>query len=96
MRILIVEDEPTLGQHLEDVERLCGVLHRLVDDGHTALVSEHHPHLLVACDWLVELGPGGGPEGGRVLAQGTPECIASGNTPTAPYLAAQLKDPPNA
>jgi excinuclease ABC subunit A len=88
---LYILDEPTLGQHLEDVERLCGVLHRLVDDGHTVLVSEHHPHLLASCDWLVELGPGGGPDGGRVTAEGTPERVASGTTPTAPYLAAVLE-----
>jgi excinuclease ABC subunit A len=87
---LYILDEPTLGQHLEDVARLCGVLHRLVDAGHTVLVSEHHPHLLAACDWLIELGPGGGPDGGRVLAQGTPESIARGDSPTAPYLAALL------
>jgi len=88
---LYILDEPTLGQHLEDVARLCNVLNRLVDDGHTVLVSEHHPHLLAACDWLVELGPGGGPQGGRVLAEGTPEALATGDTPTAPYLAALLK-----
>jgi len=89
---LYILDEPTLGQHLEDVARLCGVLNRLVDAGHTVLVSEHHPHLLFACDWLVELGPGGGPLGGRVLAQGTPERLANGETPTAPYLAALLRE----
>jgi excinuclease ABC subunit A len=77
---------------LEDVARLCGVLHRLVDEGHTVLVSEHHPQLLVACDWLVELGPGGGPLGGRILAEGTPEHVASSQTPTAPYLADLLRE----
>jgi excinuclease ABC subunit A len=91
-KTLYILDEPTLGQHLEDVARLCGVLNRLVDEGHTVLVSEHHPHLLVACDWLVELGPGGGPLGGRVLAQGTPESLACRETPTAPYLAALLEE----
>jgi excinuclease ABC subunit A len=89
---LYVLDEPTVGQHLEDVERLCGVLNRLVDEGHTVLVSEHHPHLLAACDWLVELGPGGGPQGGHVIAQGTPESVAGGDTPTAPYLAVLLEE----
>jgi excinuclease ABC subunit A len=93
---LYILDEPTLGQHLEDVARLCGVLGRLVDAGHTVLVSEHHPHLLVECDWLVELGPGGGPQGGRVVAQGTPESIVGGDTPTAPYLASLIEDDPNA
>jgi excinuclease ABC subunit A len=83
---LYILDEPTVGQHLEDVQRLVGVLQRLVDEGGSVLVVEHHPHLLAACDWLVELGPGGGPAGGRVIASGTPERLASGNTPIAPYL----------
>jgi excinuclease ABC subunit A len=83
---LYILDEPTVGQHMEDVDRLIGVLHRLVDEGHSVIVVEHHPHLLAACDWLIELGPGGGPEGGQVIACGTPEEIAKMNTPTAPYL----------
>jgi len=68
------------------VRRLVGVLNKLVDAGHSVLVVEHHPHFLAACDWLVELGPGGGPEGGQVIATGNPHDIAQGNTPTAPYL----------
>jgi excinuclease ABC subunit A len=83
---LYILDEPTVGQHLEDVARLIGVLDRLVDAGHTVLVVEHHPHLLACCDWLVELGPGGGPDGGRVIAAGPPELVAGGTTPTAAYL----------
>ena len=83
---LYILDEPTVGQHLEDVARLVGVLHRLVGGGHTVVVIEHHPHVLASCDWLIELGPGGGPDGGRVIATGTPEALAEGSTPTAPYL----------
>jgi excinuclease ABC subunit A len=83
---LYIMDEPTVGQHLEDVARLVGVMRRLVDAGHTVLVVEHHAHVLSACDWLVELGPGGGPDGGAVIAAGTPEALAAGDTPTAPYL----------
>jgi excinuclease ABC subunit A len=83
---LFVLDEPTVGQHLEDVDRLVSVLHRLVEMGHSVIVIEHHPHVLAACDWLIELGPGGGPDGGHIIANGTPESVAQGCTPTAPYL----------
>ena len=83
---LYILDEPTVGQHLEDVSRLNEVLHTLVEAGHSVLVIEHHAHVLAACDWLVELGPGGGPDGGRVIAASVPETLAQGNTPTAPYL----------
>lgn len=92
---LYILDEPTVGQHLEDVDRLCGVLHRLVEEGNSVVVVEHHPLLLASCDWLVELGPGGGPEGGRVIASGTPESIARGKTPTALYIRKLLESPKN-
>jgi excinuclease ABC subunit A len=83
---LYILDEPSIGQHLEDVQRLIGVLQQLVDEGGSVLVIEHHAHLLAACDWLLELGPGGGPDGGGVIASGPPEQLATGDTPTAPYL----------
>jgi excinuclease ABC subunit A len=83
---LYILDEPTVGQHLEDVRRLVEVLNRLVEAGGSVLVVEHHPHLLASCDWLIELGPGGGPEGGNVIGQGSPETLAQGETPIAPYL----------
>jgi excinuclease ABC subunit A len=83
---LFILDEPTVGQSSRDVGLLAGVLHRLVDAGHTALVLEHNPQLLAACDRLVELGPGAGPKGGRVVAAGTPEQVARGRTPIARYL----------
>ncbi|MFN2231870.1 MAG: hypothetical protein ACK2VA_19025, partial [Anaerolineae bacterium] len=87
---LYILDEPTLGLHLEDVAQLVRVLHRLVEGTNgvrnTVLVVEHHPHVLAACDWLVELGPVGGPEGGYVIAEGTPEHVAAGETPTACYI----------
>jgi excinuclease ABC subunit A len=54
-------------------------------------VIEHHPHVLAACDWLIELGPGGGPDGGRVIAAGPPEVVAAGDTPTGPYLRSLLE-----
>ncbi|KKN49784.1 hypothetical protein LCGC14_0639300 [marine sediment metagenome] len=72
--------------NLEDVSRLIKVLNMLVDRGHTVIIIEHHPHLLASCDWLIELGPGGGSEGGRVISSGTPIDLAKGSTPTAPYL----------
>ena len=89
---MYILDEPTVGQHMEDVSRLIKVLHRLVKNGHTVIVIEHHTHLLAACDWLIELGPGAGDEGGRLIAAGTPKMIAKGNTPTAPYIKKILEE----
>jgi len=85
-KTLYILDEPTVGLHLADVARLVEVLNQLVEAGHTVLAVEHHPHLLATCDWIIELGPVGGPEGGRVIATGTPEQVAQMETPTAPYL----------
>lgn len=73
---LYVMDEPTTGLHRDDVDRLLGVLNRLVDRGDTVVVIEHHPDVMLAADWIVDLGPEGGIHGGRVVAQGTPETIA--------------------
>ena len=88
---LYILDEPTVGQHLEDVERLIGVLQRLVDAGNSVIVIEHHPHVLAACDWIIELGPTGGPEGGHIIAEGTPESVCKTNTPSSPYLGKALE-----
>ena len=68
------------------------VLERLVAAGGSVVIIEHHPHMLAACDWLIELGPGGGPDGGRVVAGGTPEQVAAGLSPTAPYLRQALEE----
>ncbi len=83
---LYILDEPTVGLHLDDVHNLLEILNRLVDRGHTVIVIEHHTSLLAACDWLLEFGPGGGPDGGRLIASGPPQMLAQGQTPTAPYL----------
>jgi excinuclease ABC subunit A len=88
---LYVLDEPTVGQHMSDVAVLTHVLHQLVEDGATVIAVEHHPHLLASCDWLLELGPGGGEAGGTLIASGTPEDLAAGSTPTAPYLRGVLE-----
>ncbi|MDH4281717.1 MAG: ATP-binding cassette domain-containing protein [Myxococcales bacterium] len=73
---LYVMDEPTTGLHRDDVDRLLGVLDRLVERGDTVAVIEHHPDVMLAADWIIDLGPEGGVHGGRVVAQGTPEAVA--------------------
>jgi len=85
---LYILEEPTIGLHLSDCRKLTDVLHKLVDDGHTVIVIEHHPDILAEADYLIEIGPGGGENGGRVLFQGVPENILNEkNSPTSPFLA---------
>ncbi|HEY8369584.1 MAG TPA: excinuclease ABC subunit A, partial [Thermodesulfobacteriota bacterium] len=76
-RVLYLMDEPTTGLHLDDVARLVGVMQALVDRGHTVLVVEHHPDVIKAADWVIDLGPEGGDRGGEVVAVGSPEEIAA-------------------
>jgi excinuclease ABC subunit A len=81
-----VLDEPTTGLHAADVERLVGVLHRLVDAGATMVVVEHNPDVIKNADFVVDLGPEGGEEGGMIVAQGTPETVAASGTHTGQVL----------
>jgi excinuclease ABC subunit A len=75
-RRLYLLDEPTTGLHLDDVRVLIQVLDRLVDAGHTVLVIEHHLDVIKRADWVIDMGPGAGTEGGRVVVQGVPELVA--------------------
>ncbi|HKB90714.1 MAG TPA: excinuclease ABC subunit A, partial [Opitutaceae bacterium] len=91
-RNLYLLEEPTIGLHLSDCEKLIRVLHSLVDQGHTVVVIEHHLDILAEADYIVELGPVGGPDGGQLLYQGElAGLLKVKNSPTAPYLRQKLK-----
>ncbi|MGW1133449.1 ATP-binding cassette domain-containing protein [Streptomyces griseoluteus] len=83
-----VLDEPTAGLHLADVEQLLGLLDRLVDSGKSVIVVEHHQAVMAHADWIIDLGPGAGHDGGRIVFEGTPaELVADGSTLTGRHLA---------
>jgi len=86
---LYVLDEPTTGLHLSDVGRLIDVLSKLTARGDTLVVIEHHPDVIASADWVIELGPEGGPSGGRVVFSGTPERLAQKQTATGQVLRAR-------
>jgi excinuclease ABC subunit A len=84
---LYILEEPTIGLHLHDCERLIHLLHRLVDQGHTVIVIEHHLDLIAEADYLLEIGPDGGEAGGHVLYQGNVKGLLKAPvTPTQPFL----------
>ncbi len=91
-RNLYLIEEPTVGLHLEDVQRLIDVLHRLVEEGHTVVVIEHHMAVAAEADWILDLGPEAGESGGHIVAQGPPEKIVRSKTSrTAPFLKVALR-----
>ena len=86
-----VLDEPTTGLHLADVEQLLGLLDRLVDSGKSVIVIAHHQAVMAEADWIIDLGPGAGHDGGRIVFEGTPaDLIASTSTLTGEHLAAYV------
>lgn len=90
-RTLFILDEPTTGLHFEDIRILLNVINKLVDKGNTMLVIEHNLDIIRSADYVIDLGPGGGRDGGLIIAQGTPEEVAETNTPTSKYLFQELK-----
>lgn len=89
-KTLFVLDEPTTGLHFEDIKVLLGVLNRLVDKGNTVLVIEHNLDVVKCADYIVDMGPAGGKNGGRIIATGTPEEVARTDSPTAAFLRREL------
>jgi excinuclease ABC subunit A len=91
-RNLYLIEEPTVGLHHEDIRRLIDILHRLVDEGHTVVVIEHHMAVAAEADWILDLGPEAGEGGGQLVAWGVPEkVICSKRSRTAPFLQAALR-----
>jgi len=86
-----VLDEPTTGLHLADVEQLLGLLDRLVDSGTSVIVISHHQAVMARADWIIDLGPGAGHDGGRIVFEGTPaDLVAARSTLTGEHLAAYV------
>jgi len=89
---MFILDEPTTGLHFEDIDVLMGVFNRLVERGNTVVVIEHNLDVLKCADYIIDMGPEGGKNGGRIVATGSPEVIAAGTSPTASYLRDELSD----
>lgn len=91
-KTIYILDEPTTGLHFEDIRVLLGILNRLVDRGNTVIIIEHNLDVLKSADYIVEIGPEGGKDGGQLLFAGTPEALTKvKDSPTAPFLAEELK-----
>ncbi|MHC5540068.1 excinuclease ABC subunit UvrA, partial [Singulisphaera rosea] len=90
-RTLFILDEPTTGLHPSDTLKLLDALTSLLDIGHSLLIVEHSPEVMVCADWIIDLGPGAGDEGGSIVAEGTPEEVAEMDTPTGRVLALALR-----
>lgn len=93
-RTLFLLDEPTTGLHFEDIKVLLAVLNRLVEKGNTVLVIEHNLDVVKCADYVIDMGPAGGRDGGRIIATGTPEGVAATESPTAPFLREELSASP--
>ena len=93
-RNLFILEEPTIGLHMSDVQRLVEVLQRLVDAGHSVLVIEHNLDLIAEADWVIDLGPEAGDAGGELVCAGTPEQLAlNSRSHTGSFLRKLLKTP---
>jgi excinuclease ABC subunit A len=90
-KTLYILDEPTTGLHFEDIKKLLSALQKLVDAGNTVIVIEHNLDVIKTADYVIELGPGGGDNGGKIIAAGTPEAVAKCKTPTGKELGIFLK-----
>ena len=90
-RTLFILEEPTTGLHFQDIKVLLGVINKLVDKGNTMVVIEHNLDVIKSADWLIEMGPEGGKEGGQLVATGTPEEMSLLDTPTSRFLKEELK-----
>ena len=88
---MFIFDEPTTGLHFHDIRKLLDALNALVEKGHTVVVVEHNLEVVKSADWVIDLGPGGGKEGGQLVFQGRPEELAKvPESATAPYLTEKL------
>ncbi|MBO5880654.1 MAG: excinuclease ABC subunit UvrA, partial [Paraprevotella sp.] len=89
-KTLYILDEPTTGLHFEDVRVLLSVLNRLVDKGNTVIVIEHNLDVIKSADWIIDMGPNGGKEGGNLLFEGTPEELSQSQVGYTSHFLAQI------